>query len=122
MAERKFTKDHEWAEESAGVVTIGITDHAQLELGDVVFVELPEVGRAIKQGEVFGTVESVKAVSELYAPVSGEVIEVNSNLTSKPETINSAAESAGWLIKVRCSLPEELSGLLDSAAYQNLIA
>ncbi len=117
----KYTKDHEWAKVEDDVVTIGITDYAQGELGDVVYVELPEVGSATTQGESFGTIEAVKAVSDLFAPVSGEVVEVNDKLTDEPETINKDAYGAGWIIKIKMSDKSELDNLLDKAAYEELI-
>jgi glycine cleavage system H protein len=121
-AELKYTKDHEWVKAGDGEATIGITDYAQAQLGDVVFVELPAVGRTITQGEVFGTIESVKAVSELYAPVSGEVTAVNDALSTSPESVNKDPHGAAWIIKVRPSKPGELGSLLDSAAYVALVS
>jgi glycine cleavage system H protein len=121
-AELKYTKDHEWVKAGAGEATIGITDYAQAQLGDVVFVELPAVGRTLKQGEVFGTIESVKAVSELYAPVSGEVTAVNDALGSAPESVNKDPHGAAWIIKVNPSNAGELGTLLDSAAYTALVS
>src|SRR5262245_3663044 len=119
--DRRYTKEHEWLEVKGDLATIGITDHAQHELGDVVFVELPKPGAKIETGKSFGTVESVKAVSEIYAPASGEVIEVNSELQNKPETINSDPHGAAWLIKIKLSSPAELDGLMDAAAYEAYI-
>ena len=104
------------------LATIGITDHAQHELGDVVFVELPKPGAKVETGKSFGTVESVKAVSEIYAPANGEVIEVNSELQNKPETINSDPHGAAWLIKVRLTNAARISDLMDAAAYEAYIA
>jgi glycine cleavage system H protein len=121
-AELKYTKDHEWVKAGAGEAVIGITDYAQAQLGDVVFVELPAVGRTLKQGEVFGTIESVKAVSELYAPVSGEVTAVNDALSSSPESVNKDPHGAAWIIKVKPSNAGELGTLLDSAAYSALVS
>jgi glycine cleavage system H protein len=118
----RYTKEHEWIKVSGDMGTIGITDYAQHELGDVVFVEMPAVGSKITIGEVFGTIESVKAVSEIYAPVSGEVTETNAALTSNPEIINSDPHSAAWLIKIKLSSPSEVSGLMDAAAYQAFIS
>src|SRR6187551_3520440 len=115
-ADLKYTKDHEWVRSGGTEATIGITDYAQAQLGDVVFVELPAVGRTIKQGEVFGTIESVKAVSELYAPVSGEVVAVNADLGNHPEAVNSKPHET-WMIRVRPSNPAEAGGLLDASAY-----
>jgi glycine cleavage system H protein len=115
----KYTKDHEWVRLSGSEARVGITDYAQKQLGDVVYLELPDVGRTVKQGEVFGTIESVKAVSELYAPVSGEVIEVNTALTSKPEAVNKDPHGS-WMIAVKVADPAEASALLDSAKYTEL--
>ena len=121
-AEFKYTKDHEWVKTDGADATVGITHYAQAQLGDVVFVELPAVGRAIKQGEVFGTIESVKAVSELYAPVSGEVTAVNDALSTAPESVNKDPHGAAWIIKVRPSNPGELGSLLDATAYAALVS
>ena len=119
-ADLKYTKDHEWVRAGDGDATIGITDYAQAQLGDVVFVELPAVGRSISQGEAFGTIESVKAVSELYAPVSGEVIAVNDALSTASEAVNKDPHGA-WIIKVKPSNAGELGSLLDAAAYEALV-
>jgi glycine cleavage system H protein len=116
-AELKYTKDHEWIRVTGDTAEVGITDYAQQQLGDVVFVELPQVGRTLAQGEVFGTIESVKAVSELFSPVAGEVVAVNDALTSAPEQVNSEPHAA-WIIKVRPSNASDLDGLLDAAAYE----
>ena len=116
----KYTKDHEWIDLAGDTGRIGITDYAQSQLGDVVYVELPEVGAKLKQGQSFGTIESVKAVSELYAPVTGEVIEVNAALKDKPETVN-ADPHASWMIVVKLTNPGETGALLDAAQYQTLI-
>ena len=118
----RYTKEHEWIQVSGSTATIGITDYAQHELGDVVFVELPAVGSKITAGKVFGTVESVKAVSEIFAPVSGEVAEANGTLSATPETINNDPHGAGWLIKIKLANPAEVSGLMDTAAYQAFIS
>jgi len=118
----RYTQEHEWIKISGDIGTIGITDYAQHELGDVVFVELPAVGAKIVAGKSFGTVESVKAVSELYAPVSGEVTEVNSALAKAPESVNSDPHVAGWLIKVKLANPAEASSLMDTAAYQAFVS
>jgi len=118
----RYTKDHEWIKVSGNTGTIGITDYAQHELGDVVFVELPTAGAKITAGETFGTVESVKAVSEIYAPVSGEVIEANGALSSAPETVNSDPHGAAWLIKIKLADSGQLSGLMDAAAYQAFVS
>ena len=119
--ELRYSKDHEWLRVEGDRATVGITDYAQNQLGDVVFVELPEVGRQVKAGEVFGTVESVKAVSELFSPVSGEVVEVNSALAAKPETINTDPHGAAWMIKVKIEGPASVQGLMDAASYQALL-
>jgi glycine cleavage system H protein len=118
----RYTKEHEWIQVSGDAGTIGITDYAQHELGDVVFVEMPAVGAKITAGQVFGTVESVKAVSEIFAPVSGEVTETNSVLSDTPETLNSDPHGAGWLIKIKLANPSDVSGLMDAAAYQAFIS
>ena len=117
-----YTKEHEWIEVKVDLATIGITDHAQHELGDVVFVELPKPGAKIEAGKSFGTVESVKAVSEIYAPASGEVIESNGELQNKPEMINNDPHGAAWLIKVRVTNAKGISDLMDAAAYEAYIA
>lgn len=116
--DRRYTKDHEWVLVQGDQGTVGVTDYAQKQLGDVVYLELPELGRSLKAHETFGTVESVKAVSELYAPLSGEVIEVNSALLAKPERINSDPHGEAWMIRVRVADPSQVAGLLDAAAYQ----
>jgi glycine cleavage system H protein len=121
-AQFRYTKEHEWIAAKGDTATIGITDYAQHELGDVVFVELPPVDAQITAGKTFGSVESVKAVSEIYAPVSGEVTEVNAELQNKPETINSDPHGAGWLIKVKLANPSEVNSLMDAAAYEGYIA
>jgi glycine cleavage system H protein len=118
----RYTKEHEWLNVAGGLATIGITDYAQHELGDVVFVELPKPGTKIETGKSFGTVESVKAVSEIYAPASGEVIETNGELHNTPEKINTDPHGAAWLVKVRLTNASELSGLMDAAAYEAYIA
>ena len=120
-ADRRYTKDHEWIRVKDDRATVGITDYAQQQLGDVVFLELPEAGRKVKANEIFGTVESVKAVSELYCPVSGEVIEVNGALAAKPEKINEDPHSEAWMITLRLQDPGEVEGLMDAAAYQAYI-
>jgi glycine cleavage system H protein len=120
--EYRYTKDHEWIFAKDGLATIGITDYAQHELGDVVFVELPAVGTKVTAGKTFGSVESVKAVSEIYAPASGDVVQANATLRDKPETLNSDPHGAGWLIKVKLANPAEVNSLLDAAAYEAFIA
>ena len=117
----RYTKDHEWIEVKGNIATVGITDYAQHELGDVVFVELPAAGTKVAAGKIFGTVESVKAVSEIYAPASGEVVEANVALQNKPEAINTDPHGSGWLIKVKLSNPAEASSLLDAAAYEAFV-
>jgi glycine cleavage system H protein len=117
----KYTKEHEWVLVEGDQGTIGITDHAQNELGDIVFVDLPKTGVTIAKGQTFGSVESVKAVSDIYAPVSGEVTEVNSTLAATPETLNSDPHGAAWLIKVKLTHPAEVSELLPVADYQKYI-
>lgn len=116
----KYTKDHEWLRLDGAVAAVGITDFAQKQLGDVVFVELPEVGRVLKQGEVFGTIESVKAVSELFAPVGGEVVAVNGDLGNHPERVNSQPHEA-WMIRLKPTSAAETGALLDAAAYAALV-
>ena len=117
MANLKYSKEHEWVRIEGDVAVIGISDYAQAQLGDVVFVEFPEVGKqVVKNGEA-AVVESVKAASEVYAPVSGEVVEVNDTLSDEPEMVNSAPTGDGWFIKIRISDPSELDGLMDEAAY-----
>jgi glycine cleavage system H protein len=118
----RYTKEHEWIEAKGAAATIGITDYAQHELGDVVFVELPKVGTALTAGKTFGSVESVKAVSEIYAPANGEVTEANATLNDKPETINSDPHGAGWLVKIKLANPADVNGLMDAAAYEAYIA
>jgi glycine cleavage system H protein len=115
----KYTKDHEWVRLSGSDAVVGITDYAQKQLGDVVYLELPEVGRTLKKGDVFGTIESVKAVSELYSPVDGEVSEVNSALTERPETVNADPHNA-WMIRLRITGAGDQRELLDAAQYTEL--
>ncbi|HYU78354.1 MAG TPA: glycine cleavage system protein GcvH [Vicinamibacterales bacterium] len=117
--ELKYTKDHEWIRIEGTTGAVGITNFAQQQLGDVVYVELPEVGAPLTAGQPFGTIESVKAVSELFAPVSGEVTEVNADLKNHPEQVNSRPHDT-WMIRVRLSNPGEAASLLDSTAYQSL--
>jgi glycine cleavage system H protein len=118
----RYTKEHEWVRLQGGVATVGITDYAQHELGDVVYVELPKVGAKLKAGQSLGTVESVKAVSEIYCPVGGEVTEVNSALGPNPETINKDPHGEAWLIKLKVDDASAVSGLMDAAAYQAFIS
>ena len=117
----KYTKEHEWVRAEDGTGTIGITDHAQHELGDIVFVDLPKVGAKLTKGQSLGSVESVKAVSDIYAPVSGEVTEVNELLASKPEKLNQDPHGEAWLVKVKLSSPDEVNGLLPVGEYQTYI-
>jgi glycine cleavage system H protein len=119
-ADRKYSKDHEWLRFSGAEGEVGITDYAQKQLGDVVYVELPEVGRRVKQGEVFGTIESVKAVSELFSPASGEVTVVNAALADRPETVNSDPHGT-WLIRLKLDNVAETSNLLDGPQYSDLV-
>ncbi|MFI0471264.1 glycine cleavage system protein GcvH [Halomonas sp. HMF6819] len=118
----RYAKSHEWVlDNEDGTVTVGITDHAQKALGDVVFVELPEVGQTLSKGDEFGVIESVKAASDLYAPVNGEVVEVNEALDDAPETVNEAPYESGWIMKVRID-DGDLDDLLDADAYQATLA
>ncbi len=118
----RYTKEHEWIRIENGIGTVGITDYAQHELGDVVFVELPKAGAKLSAGQSFGTVESVKAVSEIYSPVSGEVVETNTSLANEPEKINKDPHGAAWLIKLKIANTAELNDLMDAAAYQAYIS
>jgi glycine cleavage system H protein len=119
-ADRKYTKEHEWIRVADGEGTVGITDYAQQQLGDIVFVELPDVGRRVAQGELFGTIESVKAVSELHSPMSGEVIAVNSELPQHPEEVNTAPHDT-WMIRLRLTRPDEEAQLLSHDQYVTLL-
>ncbi|MBX9589436.1 MAG: glycine cleavage system protein GcvH [Hyphomonadaceae bacterium] len=121
MATERFTKDHEWIRVEGGIATIGITNHAQSQLGDVVFVEVPEVGRKAAQGETVAVVESVKAASDVYAPIAGEVIEVNGDLTGTPALVNEDAEGKAWFFRIRIANPAELDALMDRAAYEAFV-
>jgi len=118
--DRRYTKDHEWVRLSGNMAEIGITDYAQQQLGDVVYMELPEVGSQVIAGQSFGSIESVKAVSELFAPVGGEVVEINTAVKDRPEAVNKDPH-ASWMIKVRVLNPSDASGLLDRAQYQDLL-
>lgn len=117
----RYTKEHEWVLVEGDIGTIGITDHAQAELGDIVYVDLPKAGATATQGGVIGSVESVKAVSDIYSPLTGEVTEVNSMLTDKPEKINEDPHGDAWLVKVKLSNPAEIENLLSAADYQKYI-
>jgi glycine cleavage system H protein len=117
----KYTKDHEWILAEGDLATIGITDYAQGELGDVVFVEIETVGKTLKKEDVFGTIEAVKTVSDMFMPVDGNVIEKNALLESKPEQVNKDPYGQGWMIKIKVSDPSQLNGLLDAAAYKALV-
>lgn len=117
----KYTKDHEWTRIEGDIATIGITDYAQSELGDIVYVELPEIGLSTEQGQSFGTIEAVKAVSDLFSPLSGEVVEVNTKIADHPESINKDPYGDGWIIKIRLTKPNEVDNLLDKAKYEELI-
>jgi glycine cleavage system H protein len=117
----RYTKEHEWVHVEGGAATIGITDHAQQELGDIVYVDLPKVGAHLDQGKSLGSVESVKAVSDVYAPVSGEVTEINGLLADSPEKLNEDPHGAAWLVKVKLSAPAEVQNLMTAAEYQTYI-
>ena len=114
----RFTKDHEWVEVDGDVATVGITAYAAEQLGDVVFVETPDVGKTVKAGENFAVVESVKAASDVYAPISGEVVEANAELSSAPETVNAVPEAGGWFAKVKIADKSQYDALMDRAAYE----
>jgi glycine cleavage system H protein len=118
----RFTKDHEWVEVDGDVATIGITAYAAEQLGDVVFVELPQAGKDVKAGDGFAVVESVKAASDVYAPVSGEVVDANAKLSDEPETVNAEPESGGWFAKVKLANPAEVDALMDRPAYESYLA
>jgi glycine cleavage system H protein len=114
----RFTKDHEWVELNGDVATVGITAYAAEQLGDVVFVEVPEVGKTVKAGDGFAVVESVKAASDVYAPISGEVVEANAELSDAPETVNAVPEAGGWFARLKVANPAEIDALMDRAAYE----
>jgi len=120
-AEFRYTKEHEWVHVEGNIATVGITDHAQHELGDIVYVDLPKVGSNAEAGKTFGSVESVKAVSDIYAPVSGEIVEINEGLGSAPEKLNSDPHATAWLIKVRVTSQEEIKQLMTAADYQEYV-
>ena len=122
MSETRFTKDHEWVRRDGDVAVVGITDYAQQQLGDVVYVELPEIGRRVERGKEAAIVESAKAASEVYAPVSGEVVAVNDAIVGDPAQVNADAQGEGWFIKVRLADPKELDTLMDQAAYDAFVA
>ncbi len=117
----KYTKEHEWIRVEGNIGTIGITDHAQSELGDIVYVDIPDAGATVKQGDVFGTIEAVKTVADLFAPVSGTITEFNSAINDAPESVNSDPYNTGWVIKMELSNPSEVAALLDVASYKALI-
>ncbi len=117
----KYTKDHEWVSVDGDIATVGITDFAQSELGDIVYVEVETLDETLDKDEVFGTVEAVKTVSDLFIPLSGEVIEFNESLESEPEKVNSDAFGEGWMIKIKISNPEEINQLLDAESYKELV-
>jgi glycine cleavage system H protein len=118
----RYTKDHEWVRVEGDEATVGITEYAAGQLGDIVFVELPDAGRNLDQFATFGVVESVKAVSDLFSPVSGEVVTTNDALTGSPELVNADPHGGGWMIRIKLAKPEEVDDLLDAAAYDELIA
>ena len=117
----RYTKEHEWVRVEGDTGVIGITDHAQQELGDIVYVDLPKAGTQVEQGKTLGSVESVKAVSDIYAPVSGEVVEVNGMLATTPEKLNEDPHGDAWLVKIRLSAPDEINRLLSAGDYQNYV-
>lgn len=116
-----YTKDHEWVASAGAEATVGISHYAQDQLGDVVFVELPQVGKTLKKGDVAAVVESVKAASEVYSPVSGEVVAVNDTLTGDPALVNRSPEADGWFMRLRVTDPKELEGLMDAASYKSFV-
>jgi glycine cleavage system H protein len=118
----RFSKDHEWVELEGDVATVGITAYAAEQLGDVVFVELPQEGKAVKAGEALAVVESVKAASDVFAPISGEVVDANGALSDNPETVNDQPEGAGWFVKIKLADPAEVETLMDRAAYETFLA
>lgn len=119
--ELKYTKDHEWAKIEGNQITVGITDHAQSSLGDIVFVELPKVGRELKAGETFGVVESIKAVSDLYSPVTGKVVAVNEEVVSEPSALNQDPQGSAWLLKMEATDLSSASALMDSESYTRFV-
>jgi glycine cleavage system H protein len=121
MSDIRYSKEHEWVRVDGRVATVGISEHAQQQLGDVVFVELPEVGREVAQGAAMAVVESVKAASDVYAPISGKVVEANAALSDDPALVNGDAEGAGWFCKLEIARPAELDGLMDADAYRTFV-
>ena len=121
MSERKYSKDHEWLELNDDIATVGITNYAQESLGDIVFIELPEIGRLVKSGDQIGVVESVKAASDLFSPVSGEIIEVNNELQNSPQLLNTDPENTGWYMKIKIDDTEELNNLMNFNQYKEII-
>jgi glycine cleavage system H protein len=117
----RYTKEHEWVSVKGDVGTVGITHHAQHELGDIVYVDLPKVGATVVKGQTFGSVESVKAVSDIYSPVSGEIVEVNETLAQSPENLNADPHGSAWLVKIKLTAPEEIKQLLTAEAYQEYV-
>jgi glycine cleavage system H protein len=120
--ELRYTREHEWVRVEGDAGTVGITDHAQQELGDIVYVELPKVGTRVEQGKGLGSVESVKAVSDIYSPVTGEIVEVNESLAEAPEKLNQDPHGAAWLVKIRLSAPEQVRALMPASEYESYIA
>jgi glycine cleavage system H protein len=118
---KKYTTEHEWLSVEGDVATVGITEHAQQQLGDVVFVDLPAVGKMVEQGKDAAVVESVKAASDVYAPISGEIVDVNQKLVDNPAMVNEEAEGAAWFMKIRIADPSQLEGMMDKAAYDKLV-
>jgi glycine cleavage system H protein len=117
----RYTKEHEWVRVEGGIGVVGITDHAQKELGDIVYVDLPKVGARLEQGKTLGSVESVKAVSDIFVPVSGEVTEINETLATTPEKLNEDPHGAAWLVKIKLSAPDEVNRLLSAEDYQKYV-
>jgi glycine cleavage system H protein len=118
----RYTKDHEWVKLDGNTATVGITDYAQRELGDIVYVEVETIGKSLKAGEVFGTVEAVKTVSDLFLPVDGKITELNKDLANSPESVNSDPYGAGWMIKMTVNNPADVEGLMDATAYEAQVA
>ncbi|MEZ4884603.1 MAG: glycine cleavage system protein GcvH [Chitinophagales bacterium] len=121
LSDLLYTEDHEWVKIDGDIATVGITDHAQSELGEVVYVELPDVGDSFDVGDELGTVESVKAVSEIFAPLSGEIVEINEALEDGPELVNNEPFGEGWMVKIKMSNPEQTENMMDSNSYRDLI-